>query len=119
MEQNVQLLFSHHALEQRGHLWLGHWPPPLRQELGPLLQPLSLREGQAELLRIEQRVAQSYRDLWDRYWEALKADQPPPPEIDFSAEPSPSLAIPLTPSFEPPIGSFPLDSSARCRPRLA
>ena len=78
MQRYVQLLFSHPALKQRGHLWLGHCTPPLRQELGPLLEPLSLLEGQAALLRIGRRVTQAYRDLWDSYGETLKAAQPPP-----------------------------------------
>ena len=60
LHRYVQLLFTHPGHEQRGHLWLGHWPPPLRQEFGPLLLPLSLREGQAALLRIGARITQAF-----------------------------------------------------------
>ena len=79
MQRYVQLLFSHSELAQRGHLWLGHWPPPLRQELGPLLQGLTLRDGQAALRRLGSRVTQVYC--------ALTAAMPPTPKIDFSLPP--------------------------------
>ena len=52
MRRYTQLLFEHPNLDRRGQLWLGHWTPPLRQALRPLLQPLTLREGQAILARI-------------------------------------------------------------------
>ena len=116
MHRYVQLLFSHPELDQRGHLWLGHWPPPLRQELGPLLQGLTLRDGQTALLRLGSRVTQGYCALWDSYGEALAAVTPPPPEIDFSLAPSPPSQpdATLTPGHaSPPPSPAALPWSAR------
>ena len=101
MHRYVQLLFHHQPLDQRGQLWLGHRPAPLWQELGPLLQCLTLREGQAALLRTGFTVKQAYRDLWDSYGKALTSAQPPPPDLDFftaAARPLPA-ASPASPSL--------------------
>ena len=106
MQRYVQLLFSHLELDQRGHLWLGHLPPSLRQQLEPLLQGLTLRDGQAALLRLGSRVAQGYCALWDSYEEALSTATPTTPEVDFSmAAPlssQPDATPPPTPESPPP-----------------
>ena len=105
MHRYVLLLFSHPGHEKRGPLWLGHWPPPLRQEFGTFLLPLSLREGQAALLRIGARVTQAFLALWDSYGEALTVATPPPPDIDFSADlppPSPLDSLLTQPPESPP-----------------
>ena len=51
-------------------------PPPLRQDLLPILQPLSLREGQATLARIRRRATEVFPDLWDLYGEVIAPAQP-------------------------------------------
>ena len=99
MQLYVQLLFHHPVPEQRGHLWLGHWPSSLRRALGPLLSSLPLREGQSALLRLGAYVTQAYSVLWDGYGEALRAAMPLPSDIDYAAAslappPSDSLATP-------------------------
>ena len=63
MQRYTQLLFEHPNLDQRGQLWLGHWPPPLRQAFLPLLEPLTLCEGQNALARIGRRATEVFRDL--------------------------------------------------------
>ena len=111
MQHYLQRLLSHPELEQRGHLWLGHWPPTLRQALGPLLQDLSLREGKSALLRFGARVTQAYCALWDGYMAALATALPPTPEIGFTEDLNPScfLTAPQTPATADP--STPLATS--------
>ena len=108
MHRYVQLLFTHPVPEQRGHLWLGHWPPSLRLALGPLLSSLTLREGQAALLRLGAYVTQAYGVLWDGYGDALRAATPPSSAIDYAAAPlsSPPSDSPATPAFESPISQL-------------
>ena len=117
MQRYTQLLFDHPNLDQRGQLWLGHWTPPLRQVLFPLLQPLTLREGQAALTRIGRMANEVYRDLWDCSGEAIALAQPPPPEDDFHLDTHHPLSTPQTPL---PLlhGSTSLGCSASCRQRL-
>ena len=116
MQRYVQLLFGHPDMDQRGQLWLGHWPPPLRRALSPLPQRLPLREGQATLGRIGRRATEVFRDLWDTYAEALALAQPPPlpGHTPTRVDPQSSSVGPL-----PPYGSAPLGRSASCRQRLA
>ena len=38
MQRYAQLLFEHPSLDQRGQLWLGHWPLSLRQDFTLLLE---------------------------------------------------------------------------------
>ena len=103
MQTFVQLLFKHPNLDQRGQLWLGHCPPPLRQELAPHLQGLTLRDGQAILTRIGRRASEAFRDLWDTYGEALALAQPPPSEPDFFLDPP----LPNPPSPPPLMAARP------------
>ena len=122
IQRYVQLLFSHPVPEQRGHLWLGHWSPPLRQALGPLLQGLTLCNGQAALLRLGTFVTQAYCALWDSYGEALSVATLPTPDIDFSEAPPPASPVDVTstPNLESPPSQLqpPLDRSAGRRPRI-
>ena len=104
MQRYVQMLFTHPVPEQRGHLWLGHWPSSLRLALGPLLSGLTLREGQSALLRLGAYVTRAYGVLWDGYGEALRAAMPPSPDIDYAAASpsSPPRDSPVTPYSESP-----------------
>ena len=97
MQRYTQLLFEHPNLDQRGQLWLGHWTPTLRQALHPLLQPLTLREGQSALARIGRRVTEVFRDIWDSYVEAVENAQPPPSEPDLHLDPHPPSPLPSAP----------------------
>ena len=119
MQRYTQLLFEHPNLDQRGQLWLGHWTPSLRQV--PLLQSLTLREGQAALARIGRRATEIYRDLWDCYGEAIACSTPSSgarlqPGHASSPVHSPNTALCGYPSLFH--DSTPLGCSASCRPRL-
>ena len=59
LEYTAAVLLCVSDLDQRGQLWLGHWHPPLRRELSPLLQRLSRCEGQATLARIGRRATEA------------------------------------------------------------
>ena len=97
MQRYTQLLFEHPDLDQRGQLWLGHWIPTLRQALHPLLQPLTLREGQSALARIGRRVTEVFRDIWDSYVEAVENAQPPAAEPDLYLDLHTPISPPSTP----------------------
>ena len=97
MQRYTQLLFEHPNLDQRGQLWLGHWTPTLRQALHPLLQPLTLREGQSALARIGRRVTEVFRDIWDSYVEAVENAQPPAAEPDLYLDLHTPISPPSTP----------------------
>ena len=111
MQHYLQRLVSHPELEQRGHLWLGHWPPTLRQAFGPLLQTLSLREGKTALLRFGTRVTQAYCAIWDGYTAALATALPPTLDRGFAEDlpPSSPPTGPQTPTSADP--STPLATS--------
>ena len=110
MQRYVQLLFEHPDMDQRGQLWLCHWPPPLRRALSPLLQRLPLREGQATIGRIGRRATEIFRDLWDSYAEAHALTQPSPSDPDLF------LDIPLPPSGFPGLLSPPSPTPTAARP---
>ena len=101
MLQYAQLLFEHPNLTQRGQLWLGHWPPPLRQKLAPQLRGLSLRDGQTTLIRIGRRAREVFNTLWDAYAEAIDLAQTPLEDPDLLLATPPSLDDPLSPPSPP------------------
>ena len=101
MQKYAHLLFEHPNLVHRGQLWLGHWPPPLRQELAPQLQGLSLRDGQATLLRIGRRAREVFNNLWDAYAEAIESARIPPADPDLFHATPPHQDDPLSPPSPP------------------
>ena len=101
MQKYAQLLFEHPNIMHRGKLWLGHWPPPLRQELVPQLRGLSLRDGQATLIRIGRRAREVFNNLWDAYAAAIDLARTSPADPDLFLATPPYQDDPLTPSSPP------------------
>ena len=118
MQRYAQLLFEHPSLDQRGQLWLGHWPLSLRQDFTLLLERLSLREGQATLARIGRRAIEVFQDLWNTYREAIALTQPPPSEPDFYLDTSLHPATPPA-HLSPPPPPWQLALATLGSPRIA